>query len=105
MKFTRDPNLAINIVRAYAAGQITVGEQTFAHHFILTPETIVEDWIVADCNLLTAADMQPVIDLEPEIVLLGQLCVQVCGNEFFYYDTPGPSVHPCAFNWLYTGNV
>ncbi len=81
MKFTRDSNLTINFVRAYTAGQITVGEQTFVRHFILTPETIVEEWIIADCNLLTVADMQPVIELEPEIVLLGT------GNQIRFPDT------------------
>ena len=71
MKFTRESNLEINFVRAYTRGQITVGDQTFVKHFILTPETIVEEWIIADCDLLIAADMQPVIELQPEIVLLG----------------------------------
>ena len=80
MKFSRDSNPAINFVRAYTPGQITVGNETFVHHFILTPETIVEEWIIADCDVLTVADMQPVIDLEPEIVLLGT------GNQIRFPD-------------------
>lgn len=57
------------VLRAVAAGAVTVNEQVLTRSFLLAPDALVEDWPHADP--LVAADMDAVLALGPELVLLG----------------------------------
>lgn len=48
-----------------------VNERVLVRSFIVTPEALIEDWPVASSALLEPAHWQPVLDLGPELVLLG----------------------------------
>jgi uncharacterized protein len=48
-----------------------VNERALDRSFIIAPETLVEDWPVHDVAGLTLQDLEPLLALQPELVLLG----------------------------------
>jgi uncharacterized protein len=48
-----------------------VNERALDRSFIIAPETLVEDWPVHDVAALTLQDLEPLLALQPELVLLG----------------------------------
>jgi uncharacterized protein len=60
-----------NVIRAFENGRIRIGESTYAGHLIVAPDRIVADWSITDANALQLDDFTPVLEMEPEIVLLG----------------------------------
>lgn len=71
MKFHLDAPGGLNLVRGYGPGQLRVGERTHTSSVILTATVIIEGWRPASVRDLTAADLEPVLGLAPEVVLLG----------------------------------
>jgi uncharacterized protein len=59
------------LVRAYAAGRVTIGEQVYTRSLLLSPQRIITDWRPASVTELTVEDLQQVEQLRPEIILLG----------------------------------
>jgi len=70
MKFQLDAPGGLNIVRGYGPGSLRVGEQTYSTSVILTPSTIAP-WRPTTLAELTPADVVPLLDLTPEVVLIG----------------------------------
>jgi uncharacterized protein len=60
-----------NFIRAFAGGQVCIGEHRFASPLIVTAEAIIADWRPADPESLQCEDLQPVLALQPEVILLG----------------------------------
>jgi len=58
-------------VRRCSAAAVTVGERELTRSFILARDALVEDWPVTDVLALAEADLEPLLRLEPEVVLLG----------------------------------
>ncbi|MGI8561804.1 MAG: Mth938-like domain-containing protein [Luteimonas sp.] len=48
-----------------------VNERTLQASFIVTPDALVEDWPVRDASVLAAADLEPLLALDPEVIVLG----------------------------------
>jgi uncharacterized protein len=48
-----------------------VNERKLQRSFIISPRTLIEDWPVTDVTALAPGDLQPLLELEPELVLLG----------------------------------
>ncbi len=71
MKFTRESTEGINLVRAYTSRDITVQNQVMGTSFILAPTQIVQDWRPRTVGELKIQDFDVVLELEPEIILLG----------------------------------
>ena len=71
MKFQLDAPGGLNFVRGYAPGRLRVGELTHTSSVILTATAVIEHWRPASVQDLTAADLEPVLGLAPEVVLLG----------------------------------
>lgn len=53
-----------------------VNERTLRRSFIITPHALVEDWPVRDVAALSPADLQPLLALDPELVVLGSGATQ-----------------------------
>jgi len=53
-----------------------VNERRLERSFILSPRTLIEDWPVTDVTTLVPEDLQPLLELEPELVLLGSGATQ-----------------------------
>ena len=71
MKFHLDAPGGVNFVRGYGPGQLRVGEQVHTTSLIVTATTLIEPWRPAAALDITAADLEPLLGLGPEVVLLG----------------------------------
>jgi uncharacterized protein len=58
-------------VRRVGADTVTVVDRDFHKSILLTPKEVIEDWTATDASLLTLADVEKIVALEPELVLLG----------------------------------
>lgn len=53
-----------------------VNERRLQRSFIVAPDRLVEDWPPTDVQALSPADLEPLLALEPELILLGCGAVQ-----------------------------
>lgn len=60
-----------HIIRGFAAGRILIGSDTFSSPLIVTAEQIIADWSPPGVQQLSRADLQRVLDLDPDVILLG----------------------------------
>ena len=70
MRFAQD-SLAGNIIRAYAAGQVTVNDESIVTSVIITPDRIIRDWLPHSFDELEPRHMTRLNELQPEIIILG----------------------------------
>ena len=71
MKFTLDSRSDINLIRSYAPGELRIGEEVLHGPCIVTAATVIRDWRAASPLTLGAAELAPLFELAPELVLLG----------------------------------
>ncbi len=50
---------------------ICVVDRTLTRSFIMGHDDVIEDWPVTDAGQITPALMQPLLALEPEVILIG----------------------------------
>ena len=77
MKFTLDRPATRHVVRGYSPGALRIGEQEFSRSVIVSATTLITDWRPQRMDELTAADLEPVLALQPEVLLLGSGVRQV----------------------------
>jgi uncharacterized protein len=70
MRFAQD-SLVGNIIRAYAAGQVTVNDEIIVTSVIITPERIIRDWLPHTFGELEPRHFARLEELQPEIIVLG----------------------------------
>ena len=58
-------------VRRVDERRITVNENSYERSFLLAPDRVEENWPVTDAKQLAASDIEPILALQPELVLLG----------------------------------
>ena len=71
MKLNLDTNSATYIISSYSPGSITINEETLTRSFVVTPERLIRDWPPQAFDELQVKHFVSVVDLRPEIVLLG----------------------------------
>jgi uncharacterized protein len=59
------------VMRGADGSSALVNERRLLSSFILAPRSLVEDWPVRDATTLQPADLEPLLALEPELILLG----------------------------------
>ncbi|MGH8154256.1 MAG: Mth938-like domain-containing protein [Rhodanobacteraceae bacterium] len=64
-------------VRRADAHQVVVVDRAFNASLILTREKVIDDWRVTDAAAIRAADLEPILALNPDVVLLGTGARQV----------------------------
>lgn len=64
-------------LRGADGAQALVNDRSLTRSFFLAPDTLVEDWPIRDVRTLTPADLQPLLELAPELVVLGTGARQV----------------------------
>jgi uncharacterized protein len=77
MKFNLDQPAAINVVRGYGPGTIRIGERTFSRSLIVTATRIIEGWRPLGIPDLKVTDLDPLLELRPEVLLIGSGTRQV----------------------------
>lgn len=70
MKFTREMTGSL-VIQSVSGGAIRVGGETYTHAIALTPDAVLSRWQAKPVASLEAADFSPLLEAEPEIVLLG----------------------------------
>lgn len=70
MQMSRE-NTASNLIRAFEPGRVRIGEEWFANNLIITASEIVRDWTLATPGQLSMADLEPALQFDPEIVIIG----------------------------------
>ena len=71
MRLTDDRTGGALLVRSYAPGEVRVGDTVLQRSCLISAERLVENWRPQTLDDLTAADLEPVFALQPEIVVLG----------------------------------
>lgn len=59
------------VLRGADGRSALVNERCLTSSFILAPDALVEDWPVTAVGLLTPELLQPLLDLQPEVVVIG----------------------------------
>ena len=71
MKLQLENPPGTNLIRSYGPGQLRIGDALHARSVIVTATTVIAPWRPATAPELTAADLEPLLGLGPEVVLLG----------------------------------
>lgn len=71
MHFAREDCSSEQLIRAYEQGLVIVGEKKIRTSLIVAPGQLVTPWRPRHAAELRREDFQPVLALEPEILLLG----------------------------------
>jgi len=71
MKFSEDKPNEGYYITAYDQGQIVINGRSLRNSLVLAPDTVVEHWPVSGIDQLATAHFDTVLELDPEIVLLG----------------------------------
>jgi uncharacterized protein len=71
MRFTQDTHSARNLIRSYAPGEIKINAETFRHCVIVGPSSIAPGPAIGDARELTVAHTAGILELGPELVLVG----------------------------------
>ena len=54
-----------------------VNDRVLVESFCMAPDSLIEDWPVQGAKAMTPTDLEPLLALEPELVVLGTGAVQV----------------------------
>lgn len=60
-----------HLIRAHTDTSVAIGESTYTSSLIVSPSRLVTDWEPHTAEALTAAHLRFLIDLDPELVLIG----------------------------------
>ena len=80
MKFERDDGEGRNTFTGYGEGHVMVNGRRHSSSLVVTGDRIVTDWPAASVESLTADHLAAIVELRPEIVLLGT------GSKFTFPD-------------------
>jgi uncharacterized protein len=70
MKIQIETLSGLNVIRAYAPGELTVNEEVYRGSLIVTPQRL-ESWAPQTFEELASAHFEPLVALGPEVVLIG----------------------------------
>jgi uncharacterized protein len=71
MKFSEDKIDQGYYISGYEAGTILVNGSSKTSSFIISLEQLIDDWAPAHIDELRTQHMQPLLQLQPELVLIG----------------------------------
>lgn len=66
-----DSDSPSNVIRAHTATSVAIGESTYTTSLIVSPSHLVTDWAPDTAESLTAASLSLLIELDPELILIG----------------------------------
>ena len=60
-----------NYIKAYQADSIELAANRIYSNCLIAPERVIIDWTARDVASLVNADLAPVFELQPEVVIIG----------------------------------
>jgi uncharacterized protein len=60
-----------NLVTGYGDGYVSINHERHERSIVVSPDTPVQDWAPEDFEALSATHFAPVLELRPEILILG----------------------------------
>ena len=71
MKFHLTRSGGRNLFTGYGEGYVSINDQRYEHPIVVTPADAVMPWETASFEALTEEHFQALLELKPEIVILG----------------------------------
>jgi uncharacterized protein len=71
MRLHLDSDPKIHTIRRYGPGEIVVGEQVLRGACIVSATRVIADWAARSAATLDDAQLAPLLDLRPALILLG----------------------------------
>lgn len=71
MLLAEDNNSSHYQIRAYQSGEIVINDSTYKNSLIITPSTLMTHWEPKTINDINPESLQPLIEINPDIILLG----------------------------------
>jgi uncharacterized protein len=71
MKLTDERTAGAFLVRSYTPGELRVGEEVLTRSCVLRADQLLRDWRPQSVEDVTLVDLEPVLALDPEIVVFG----------------------------------
>lgn len=65
------------VLRGADGSLALVNERRLTRSFVIAPDRLIEEWRARDPRALTAADLEPLLELDPEVILLGSGGTQI----------------------------
>ena len=60
-----------NLIRAYAPGSVTINDETYETSLVISRSSLINDWGPESVDDLTAAHLDAILELDPELILIG----------------------------------
>ena len=64
------------VLRGADGSTALVNERRLTRSFVITPDHLIEAWPATDVNALAATDLAPLLELDPEVILIGSGATQ-----------------------------
>lgn len=77
MRFSEADGSGGHLITGYGAEGVRIGERWLRDGLVVTPERLIEGWGPRDCADLDPGHLQVLIDLAPEVIVLGTGSAQV----------------------------
>jgi uncharacterized protein len=71
MRLIQDSGSNVNLIRSYGGGELRINDELYRNTLIVDAATIRAEPALTDVQGLTAEHAVRILDLEPEVVLLG----------------------------------
>lgn len=71
MQLTMEDTGRANRIRAYDVGSVTVNESVYHRTTVVARDRLVTDWAPEAVHNLTTAHLDQLLDLDPELVIIG----------------------------------
>jgi uncharacterized protein len=71
LKLQSDPHSGANTITGYGDGYVEINQTPYAHAVLLSSDGAISAWPVESFDDLEASDFTQMVDLKPELILIG----------------------------------
>ena len=71
MKLQSDPHSGANTITGYGEGYVEINKIPYAHAVVLSSDGAISNWPVKAFENLEASNFAQLVDLKPELILIG----------------------------------
>jgi len=71
LKLQSDPHSGANTITGYGDGYVEINKTPYAHAVVLSSDGAISEWPVQNFESLESKDFSQLIDLKPELIIIG----------------------------------